>query len=78
MSYLPRGRNNSFLHPMNNKANLELAAFSTIGADVSTLDSRVGTPISSVYLSFLWKCVPVLEMCVPSTPVHYIKLTFGD
>lgn len=57
---------------------MELAAFSTIGADVSALDSGAGTSIGSVYLSLLWKCVPVSEVCEPSTHVHYIKLTFGD
>lgn len=63
---------------MNNKANLELAAFSAIGADARTSDSRVGTSIGSVYLSLLWKRVPVLGVCEPWTPEHYIRLTFWD
>ena len=62
---------------MNNKANLEPAAFSTIGADVSALDSGAGTSIGSVYLSLSWKRVPVSGACEPSTRVHYIKLIFG-
>lgn len=78
MNHLPRGRNNSFLWSMNNEANLKLAAFYTIGADVSMLESRVGTYTGSVYLSLFWKRVPDFGASESSTPVYYIKLTFGD
>ena len=63
---------------MNNEANLKLAVFYTIGADVSMLESTVGTYTGSVYLSLLWKRVPDFGASEPSTPVYYIKLTFWD
>ena len=57
---------------MNNGANLKLAVFFTIGADVSMLESRTYT--GRVYLSSLWKHVPEFGVSKPSTPV----LAFGD
>lgn len=58
---------------MSNEANLKLAAFSTIGADVSVLESGVGTSVGNVYLSLLWKHVPDFGepdprlLCIPSS-----------
>lgn len=63
---------------MSNEANLKLAAFSTIGTDVSTLESRVGTSISTVYVSLLWKHRSEFGVSKSSTPVYYIKLTFWN
>lgn len=63
---------------MNNEANLSPAAFPTIGAAASMLESRARTYIGSVYLSLLWKSVPDFGVAKPSASVYYIKLAFWD